>query len=297
MAAVMAAAGTRSADSAPAPLTREDYARFCDFFYRHTGITFNEQKRYFVERRINDRIAATGSDGFRDYFGLVRFGASGGERQHLVNAMTVNETYFFREDYQFGALTGGVLPLLARGRDADDPIRIWSLPCATGEEPYSIAIAILEQWEQADAYGIEILGSDIDSKVLAEARNGVYGERSLMRLPHSLRARYFSRLADGQFRLDPGIRGSIDFAPVNVVDPLSMAGYRGIDVIFCRNMLIYFDDLSRRQAVEAMYECMSPGGFIFLGHSESMSRMTSLFLPCKVGDVVAYRKPPCGEWG
>ena len=283
------------ADGAAGTLTRQEYARFCEFFHRHTGIHFNEQKRYFVERRLVDRIAATGSDGFRDYFGLVRFQTSGEERQHLVNAMTVNETYFFREDYQFAALTGGVLPLLARGRAADDPIRIWSLPCATGEEPYSIAIAILEQWEQADSFGIEILGSDIDSKVLAEARQGVYGERSLMRLPHSLRARYFSRLADGQFRLDPGIRGSIDFAPVNVVDPRSMAGYRGMDVIFCRNMLIYFDDLSRRQAVEAMYECMSPGGFIFLGHSESMSRMTSLFLPCKVGDVVAYRKPPCGE--
>lgn len=290
MNAVAPSIGTHPAshDAQPA-LSAEEFARFCSFFYRYTGIQFGEQKRYFVERRVLDRIRATGSERFRDYFALMRFEASGQELQRLVNAMTVNETYFFREDYQFAALTGGVLPHLARQRRG--PIRIWSLPCSTGEEPYSIAISILEDWREADTHDIEIYASDIDSEVLEQARAGIYTSRALHRLSAQLRARYFAALADGQFRLHAGIRGSIEFGPVNVVDPRSMARYRGMDVVFCRNMLIYFDDLSRRQAVEAIYESLAPGGFVFLGHSESMSRMSSLFQPCKVGDSVVYQKP------
>ena len=278
-----------AADTAQPALSAEEFARFCGFFYRHSGILFTEAKRYFVERRIQERIRATGSEGFRDYFSLMRFEANGRELQHLVNAMTVNETYFFREDYQFTALTSGVLPHLARQRQR--PIRIWSLPCSTGEEPYSIAIAILEDWREADTHDIEIYASDIDSEVLDQARAGIYTARSLHRLSAQLRARYFAALRDGRFRLHEGIRGSIEFGPVNVIDPRSMARYRGMDVVFCRNMLIYFDDLSRRQAVEAIYESLSPGGFVFLGHSESMSRMSSLFQPCKIGDSVVYQKP------
>jgi chemotaxis protein methyltransferase CheR len=289
----MDAALQGSEQAAQPVLSGEEFARFCAFFYRHTGILFNEQKRYFVERRVQDRIRATGSEGFRDYFSLMRFETSGQELQHLVNAMTVNETYFFREDYQFAALTSGVLPYLAKLRQR--PIRIWSVPCSTGEEPYSIAIAILEDWCDADAHDIEICASDIDSEVLAQARAGIYAPRSLHRLAAPLRSRYFAALPDGHFRLHAGIRESIDFGPVNVVDPRSMARYRGMDVVFCRNMLIYFDDISRRQTVEAIYESLAPGGFVFLGHSESMSRMSSLFQPCKVGDSIVYQKPLDGE--
>ena len=277
----------------PPTLSAEQFARFCTFFHGHTGILFNEQKRYFVERRVQERIRATGSEGFRDYFALTRFQASGRELQNLVNAMTVNETYFFREDYQFATLVRGVLPDLARRRPG--PIRIWSIPCSTGEEPYSIAISILEDWPDADSHDIEIHASDIDSEVLSQARAGIYGARSLHRLPVQLRARYFATLPDGRFQLHAGIRRSIEFGPVNLVDPVSTARYRGMDVVFCRNLLIYFDDLSRRQAMDAIYESLAPGGFVFLGHSESMSRMSSLFRPCKLGDSVIYQKPLDGE--
>jgi chemotaxis protein methyltransferase CheR len=285
----------RPANGESLGVSAEEYARFCEFFYRKTGILFNEQKRYFVERRILDRIRLTGSDGFREWFGLVRFQAAGQELQALVNAMTVNETYFFREIYQFEALVQGILPQMVQRRLPARPIRIWSLPCSTGEEPYSIGIHILENWPNADDYAIEILASDIDSGAMAKARVGVYDERSLQRVVPSLRARYFTRLGESQFQLRDEIRSSVEFAAVNVMDPASMARFRAIDVLFCRNMLIYFDDLSRRQAVEAMYECLAPGGFICLGHSESMSRMSSLFVPRKFGGVVVYQKPPGGE--
>ena len=221
---------------------------------------------------------------------MVRFETAGQEMQRLVNAMTVNETYFFREDYQFDALVSGILPEVSENKRPDDTIRIWSLPCSTGEEPYSIAIYILEGWKRADDFNIEILASDIDSRVLNEARKGVYGERALSRIPQNFRQKYFSSVADG-FQITETLRELIDFSVINIVDPAQMRNYSNIDVIFCRNLLIYFDDLARRQAIETLYECMAPGGFICLGHSESMSRMSSLFRPRRISDAIVYQKP------
>jgi len=271
--------------------TDEEYAKFCEFFYRKTGISFNGKKRYFVERRLLERMAEAASASFRDYFGLLRFQASGTELQCLVNLMTVNETYFFREDYQFEVLTNFILPEVVRARRQGDHVRIWSMPCSTGEEPYSIALHILENWARADEYAIEILGSDIDSRVLEVARAGIYGFRSLQRLSPDVRGKYFSKISGDSFQLRNEIRESVDFSLVNIIDPLHTNRYRQVDVIFCRNLLIYFDDASRRQAVEYLYECLNPGGFICLGHSESMSRISPLFGPRKFADTIVYQKP------
>lgn len=282
---------TPPADPRAGPtVTPQDYAKFCEFFYRKTGMLFTDNKTYFVERRLQDRIVATRCATFRDYFTLVRFETSGAEMQHLVNAMTVNETYFYREDYQFDALVQYVLPEIAATRAPGKPIRIWSLPCSTGEEPYSIAMQILENWSQADRYDIEILASDIDSRVIVDAKAGIYSERAVHRLSAQLKAKYFRPHGDG-FRMCDALRQSIDFSVVNVSDAMAMRRFRDIDVIFCRNMLIYFDDDSRRQAVETLYESMRPGGVICLGHSESMSRMSSMFEPRKYGGTILYQRP------
>jgi chemotaxis protein methyltransferase CheR len=272
-------------------LNPQEFAKFCEFFYRKTGIVFAENKRYFVERRILERMEASQSASFREYFAIVRFENAGQEMQRLVNAMTVNETYFFREDYQFDALVQGILPEVSSKKRPGQTIRIWSLPCSTGEEPYSIALYILEGWEGADEFNIEILGSDIDSRVLSEAQKGIYGERAVSRIPMAIRQKYFKPVDGNLFQISEALRESIDFSPVNVVDTAQMRNYSNIDVIFCRNMLIYFDDLTRRQAMETMYECLAPGGFICLGHSESMSRMSSLYRPRRIGEAIVYQKP------
>jgi chemotaxis protein methyltransferase CheR len=283
------------ATPAQSVMTHEEFAKFIEFFYRKTGIQFGDSKQYYVERRIADRIKQTRSPTFRDYFTLVRFQASGEELQLLVNAMTVNETYFLREDYQFDALVNGILPEIARAKERGSPIRIWSIPCSSGEEPYSIAISILERWDQADTWNIEILGSDIDSKILQEARMGLFSPRSISRVPAHLRAKYFVPRPDGGLQISDDLRASIDFSLVNVVDPLQTQRFRNIDVIFCRNLLIYFDDIGRRQTVEMLFEALAPGGYICLGHSESMSRMSSVFLPRKFQDTIVYQKPRSAE--
>ena len=241
-----------------AVLSDEEFAKFCEFFYRKTGIMFDAKKKYFAERQIIDRMNKTGCATFREDFSNVRFEASGAEMQRLVNQMTVNETSFFREDYQFKALVEGILPGLASRRKGSEPIRLWSVPCSSGEEPYSLAIYILEQWADADSYDIEIMASDINSTVLAQAAAGVYGERSLQRLSPDLIRKYFTRQKDREYRISGDLRGSIDFFQGNVVDPMFMRQFRNIDVIFCRNMLIYFDDKSRRETIEACTTACRP---------------------------------------
>lgn len=277
-------------------LPSADYERLCDFLRDRTGLSFTEAKRYFVDRRVAARMAAVGAAGVRDYLKLLRFQASGEELQRLVNLMTVNETYFFREKYQLDCLVNSALDELVRGRPPGSRVRIWSAGCSTGEEPYSIAIMLLEHWLHVDDYEIELFASDIDSAVLARARAGIYEERSLQGLPAHLRAKYFERIGSDpdRWRIVEELRESIDFSRVNIVDPAQVRAFRGMDVIFCRNLLIYFDDLGRREAASMFHEALAPNGFVCLGHSESMSRMSSLFVPRRFPDAILYQKPAGG---
>jgi chemotaxis protein methyltransferase CheR len=272
------------------PITAEEFIRFRDFFHQKIGVQFAESKRYFVDKRIAERARAKGCETFSDYFRMLRFDTSGGETQQLINLLTVNETYFFRENYQLESLVKFVLPEIAARKKPGDTIRIWSLPCSTGEEPYSIAITVLESWGASDQYQLEILGSDVDTRVLASAQAGVYGERSLQNVSPALRHRYFRPLA-GDNQIISELRDSIDFFQLNLSSKKEMARYKNIDIVFCRNLLIYFDDVSRREAVESIFESLTPGGFVFLGHSESMSRMSSLFTPRRLGDCTVYQRP------
>jgi len=273
-------------------ISEAEYQKFCEYFYRRTGISFGDNKRYFVDKRLIDRIQKSGAVGVGDYFERLRRHDAGGEIEILINLLTINETYFYREDHQLDCLVRGILPELVSERRKGDRIRIWSMPCSTGEEPYSIAMYLLENWPQVDDYDIEIMASDIDTNVLRAAESGVYDLRSLHRLSPALVRKYFvSAGADG-FRLIDAIRQSVRFTKVNASDVTEMRRFASIDVIFCRNMLIYFDDRSRRQVVESFYDSLGQGGFICLGHSESMSRISSLFEVRKFPQAIVYQK--CG---
>jgi chemotaxis protein methyltransferase CheR len=276
-----------------APATEEEFRRLCEFLYRRIGVVFTEAKRYYVERRLADRMAATGATSFAGYFARLRSDAQG-EVVQLVNALTVNETYFYREDHQLRCLTADLLASQTRAKRAGGAIRIWSVPCSTGEEPYSIAIWLLENWQLVDAYDIEIVGSDIDTAALAAAREGVFGRRALMRLPQELAEKYFVPAGPERWRILDELRQSVRFTPVNLIEPAETWPNGRFDVIFCRNVLIYFDDASRRVAVENLYENLVPGGYICLGHSESMSRISPLFEVCRYADAIVYRRPQEG---
>jgi chemotaxis protein methyltransferase CheR len=269
-------------------LRPNDLARLTEFIYRRTGMFFNESKRYFIDRRVAERMVETRSNRFSIYFAHLR--ADDGEVEQLINSVTVNETYFYREHHQFETMHRSLLPEIVERRRPGDLVRIWSLPCSTGEEAYSIAIWLLENWRLVDAYNVEIVGSDIDSRALAEAQEGLYGARSLGRLSEHLRKEYFEPAGDG-FRLIQDLRESVTFTNVNLIEAMSMAGQGRFDIIFCRNVLIYFDEASRRIAARHLFDSLNPGGFICLGHSESMTRISSRFLTRRFPDAVVHQRP------
>ncbi len=262
---------------------------FADFFYRRTGIQFGLNKRYFVDKRLQERIMRTGQNSFRDYFDALRRDPA--EYQALVNAMTVNETYFYRESYQLDCLVKSILPEVVKTLGRGRTLRIWSLPCSTGEEPYSIALYLLENWPLVDNYEIEIVASDIDTEALRLAKAGLYSRRSLQNVPEALIAKYTTDAGGGERQVIEALRDSIRFTRVNLLDVIGDRAYRDFHVVFCRNLLIYFDDVSRREAGEALFASMAPGGFICLGHSESMSRVSPLFELKRYPEAIVHRKP------
>ncbi len=272
-------------------ISDDDFQKFREFFYRKTGIHFDDSKRYFVDKRLVERIEATDHESFRSYFVMLRFQTSGEELQVLVNLMTVNETYFFREAYQFNCMVNSMLDELVTRKKTGEPLRIWSIPSSSGEEPYTIAMYLLERWPGIDLHDVEIVSSDIDTAILAQARRGVYSPRSVQNVPPALLAKYFTRQAGGEYRLCESLRDAVEFTQVNLSDAASTRGYRSFDLIFCRNLLIYFDDISRRSAADTFFDALKPGGFICLGHSESMSRISSLFKIRKFPDAIVYQKP------
>ena len=276
-------------------LSAADFERFREYFYKRTGIQFGPAKRYFVDKRIDACVRAAGFDSFASWFAALRLGGRPELLQGMINQLTVNETYFMREDYQFDALLNTVLPevLAARGGAAriQGPVRILSLPCSTGEEPYSIALRLLEEWPHIVDVDVEIHGADIDSDVLARAADARYGQRSLQRVPKPWLAKYFTSVGAGRYQLDEGIRGALTLHQVNVCDTAAMRAFRDYDVVFCRNVLIYFDELSSRRAAENLYGAMRPGGYLFLGHSESMSRISPIFTPTRLPEGILYQRP------
>lgn len=274
----------------PIAITDEDFQKFREYFYRKTGISFEPTKRYFVDKRLVDRIEATDSGSFRSYFSMLRFEAAGIELQHLTNLMTVNETYFVREEYQFDCLVDSMLPELTKRKTDRSPIRIWCMPSSSGEEPYTVAMYLLEKWPGLKDWDIEIISSDIDTSILHKARMGRYTQRSVQHVPAPWLTKYFTRVGD-EYQICEELREAVEFTRVNLSEPADTRPYRNFDVIFCRNLLIYFDDVSRKAAAETFYDALNPGGFLCLGHSESMSRISSIYKVRKFPEAIIYQKP------
>jgi chemotaxis protein methyltransferase CheR len=272
------------------PVSEEEYGKVCDFLYRRTGMLFTEAKRYYVQRRIADRMTFLGVTSFSTYFAYLRSDADD-EIEKFINALTVNETYFYREEHQLRCLSSDLLNERVRSKRPGEALRIWSVPCSTGEEPYSIAMWLLENWPEVDVQDIEIVGSDIDTRCVAAARAGEFGQRALMRLSPGLIEKYFVSVGPERWQVIPDLMQSVRFTSANLVNSAETRQHGVFDVIFCRNVLIYFDDASRRVAAENLFESLAPGGFICLGHTESMSRISSLFEVRRFADAIVYQRP------
>jgi len=182
-----------------------------------------------------------------------------------------------------------ILPEIARRRKSSHPIRIWCIPSSSGEEAYSIAMYLEENWAGIADWDVEIISSDIDTSILRRAKEGRYSLRSVQNIPGHWMEKYF-RAVGAEFQICEDLRQAVEFTRVNLSEPADTAMYRNFDVIFCRNLLIYFDDVSRKTAADTFYEALNAGGYICLGHSESMSRISPLFKVCRFPEAIVYQK-------
>jgi len=273
-------------------LSNQEWNVIRDFIYRSTGLYFSDDKKGYIQKRLKIAMDNLGIADFWEY--LKRIERDKNAFNKLLELITTNETYFFRDLPQLDMFSKDVLPeLLNRKADKGDfRLKIWSAGCSTGEEPYTIAIILKERLEYFDDWDIEILGTDISERVLKLAQEAVYMPRSLKDVPEYLKLKYFEYIpAEKMYKLKDEIKKLVTFRYLNLYDESKMRLMRNYDVIFCRNVLIYFDEESRKKVVEYFYDALNPGGYIFLGHSESILRITKAFEIVYFDNNIAFRKP------
>lgn len=258
-----------SARPTPRPPLRDPFEVIRGLMYDVSGVNLNAGKRELVRSRIMKRIRALGLEGIEAYAELV--GRAGGEAELgvMVDLLTTNKTSFFREPAHFAFLEHQVLP----GFDARGRLRIWSAGCSTGQEPYTLAMVLLERWPDAARRDVRVLATDLSPTVLDEARSGIYSEDAVADVPAALRARHLrpADRADGRRGLEvlPAVRELVRFAPLNLMDRWPMRG--PFDVILCRNVMIYFDRPTRERLVQRFAGLLAEGGHLLVGHSESLN--------------------------
>ena len=273
-------------------MTSEQYIRLRDLIYQKLGLFFEDSKVYFLKRRVERRLVALQLDRVDEYIFYLRFSDENGrEMQELANLITTNETYMFREYEQLEAFSNHCLPeILEAKRKRDDRcLRIWSAGCSSGEEPYTLAIILREVIANIADWEIEIVASDVDSNMLRSVEAANYGDRSVKDVPEQ----YFDRhlVCNGaSYQVRPETKRLVRACHLNLHDRLAMRAMRGFDFIFCRNVLIYFDDASRKSVVDHFYSALNAGGYIFLGHSESIGRISSAYTLVRRGNYLTYQK-------
>jgi chemotaxis protein methyltransferase CheR len=272
-------------------LTAEQFSKLSKLIYKKLGLQFDEKKIYFLNKRVERRITELRLKDADEYlFQLGYCDANGDEMQALANLVTTNETYMFREFEQLAGFADVCLPELvaAKQKTSDRRIRIWCAGCSSGEEAYTLAIIIREVFPDSRNWDIKIVATDIDENVLRLARNAVYGERSVKGVP-TIYSKHLIPTVTG-FRIDPETASLVRVEKLNLHDAQQMKAMRGYDFVFCRNVLIYFDDESRRSVVNHFYDALNSKGYIFLGHSESVGRITSAFHLRKTAGHLLYAK-------
>jgi len=256
-----------------------------------TGICFDESRERFFSTRVREHLCAKGFARGADLLSSVR--KSNVEYEALLERLLTQETSFFRYPGVYEAFEKRVLPELHTKKFWKNPrtLRIWSAGCSTGEEPYSIAITIADSLSFADSWNVEILATDVGRQALKHAERGVYSGRSVGNVTEKQLANHFSAVESGQ-QVKPRLRKMVSFAQVNLASP----AYLGrMDAIFCMNVLIYFSEGRRRALVQRLYETLEPGGYLFLGHSESISKMPVKFQAIVLNDCILYRKPTADD--
>jgi chemotaxis protein methyltransferase CheR len=260
-----------------------------DMFYHHCGVYFDDQSKYFVEGRLQNSLQRLQFDNFKDYYYFLKYDRRSQEEfSNVIDLLTIHETYFFREDQQLKAFTDEILPELLTTRVSTRSLRIWSAGCSTGEEPYTLSMLILEN-EMFKEWSVEIFASDISHRVLQTARRGVYSGASLRVMNSYYLTKYFHKEEHG-YRIDDRVKKNVTFLHLNLLDTDKMVFINALDVILCRNVIIYFDQEAKKKIITTFHQKLNPGGYLLLGHSESLINLSTVFSLRHLKHDMVYQK-------
>jgi chemotaxis protein methyltransferase CheR len=301
-------------------MSEEEFRLLRDLIHEKFGLFFDDNQRASLRARLQGRLASRGLHSFEDYFHELRFAPDrADELVSMVTHLTNNETYFYREGPQLNVFADHVLrqtkerktrlrsgassmseeglgPDERKSRSGDRRLRLLSAGCSTGEEAYTLAMIVFDSGQFFWNWEVEVVGLDVDQSALDKAQRGVYQHNSFRALPADVKARHFVPAGPNTFQVKEPIRRMVSWRRGNLVEPESFEGLAPLDVIFCRNVLIYFSDAMILRVVRILRNILAPGGYLCLGHAESLSRITDLFLPVRFQGAMVYQAAGAGAW-
>jgi chemotaxis protein methyltransferase CheR len=280
--------------AAPDPADTAHLVRIRDLVYQVAGIFQADSRLNFLSERCERRMKATGAGSLRDYYQSLTTSTNRTQELHqLLNEITIGETYFFRNEPQLSAFRQVVVPQLVhlKSRLPFVNLKIWSAGCSTGEEPYTLAMLLLEEANASmRGHRFEIVATDLNERSLEKARVGVYDDYAVRNLPNSLRDKYL-RPSNGRYEVVEAVKKKVSFSRCNLADDARMVFMKAMDIIFCCNVLIYFEGASKRRVISHFYNDLNPGGYLYLGYSESLFGFHDDFRLVHFPGTTAYRKP------
>lgn len=274
-------------------MAEEEFRLIRDYIYNHCGLSFDISSKFLLEKRLSNRVKLHQLKNFKEYYRFLRYDPKSSEElSAIIDILTTNETYFFRESCQLKAFSEEILSEIKNRKENNTKERnlcIWSAGCSTGEEPYTIAMLILETGQFKD-WNIEIFGNDISQRVLQVARKGVYTQSSFRSTDKNFIDKYFEPF-DGKYKIKDEVKNMVRFGYLNLIERNKMSLLRSMDVIFCRNVLIYFDIESKKKVIHNFYDKLEDGGYLLLGHAESMMNISTAYTLQHLKNDMVYRKP------
>ncbi|HET6267416.1 MAG TPA: protein-glutamate O-methyltransferase CheR [Acidobacteriota bacterium] len=261
-----------------------------DFIYQNSGLRYDETAKFILQKRLSNRIRELKLDSFEKYYYyLVYHPNREAELEIVFDLITTNETYFFREERQLNAFSEELIAEIVQAKKDNRTLRIWSAGCATGEEAYTIAI-LCKQNPLLEGWDVDIFASDISQKVIQTARRGVYGDSAFRSTDEKCRELHFDRTPDQKHRVKEEIRKMVTFGKLNLLDEQKIGIFGELDIIFCRNVIIYFDVAAKKKVIESFYRKLRRQGFLLLGHSESLLSISTKFKLRHMKHDMVYQK-------
>lgn len=273
-------------------MSEDEFSLLRDSIYAHCGMYFDNDSKYILEKRLSSRLTDLSLATFYDYYHYLKYNRNKDqELMDIMDILTTNETYFFRELFQLKAFSDEIIPELIKKKIScgSRSLRIWSAGCSTGEEPYTIAMLLSTVPELTD-WKVEIIGTDISQKVLQQARRAVYGKSSFRATEESDLERFFVKQDDG-YKVSDSIREMVTISHLNLFDTHRLTMLGKVDIIFCRNVIIYFDQAAKKRLIGSFYTTLYDGGYLLLGHSESLMNITTQFTLRHFKNDMIYQKP------